>query len=241
MDPAKGKTLAASAIPQLIRSASGDALLSAIRIDLAEFTTREFTSAGLELELAGRVIGDDRKLGLSSNGSDETVGVGTVLRIAGDLIGNSVALFGQARTYSGGALLRQLVEIEYLAWAFEARDRDAERWLRSNKSIRQNFFSPRKLREAAGDKFRSKDYGFHCELGGHPVPQASMLLDDDGSLAQLLLADLLGHSGRIWDHLFGWSSANATGQAITSRNSEMVRRYMAWKQRDPLAHLPPPP
>jgi hypothetical protein len=36
--------------------------------------------------------------------------------------------------------------------------------------IREEFFRPANLRKASEGKFRDKDYGFHCELGGHPVP-----------------------------------------------------------------------
>src|ERR1700730_3113518 len=69
-------------------------------------------------------------------------------------------------------LLRQMVEIEYLAWAVETRGGDGERWLRSDQQQRQSFCTPVKLRKAAQGRFRGKDYGYHCELGGHPVPRA---------------------------------------------------------------------
>ena len=68
--------------------------------------------------------------------------------------------------YAAAALVRQLVEVEYLAWAFDARDSDAERWLRSTAEERRDFFAPAKLRKAAQGKFRGKDYGHHCEMGG---------------------------------------------------------------------------
>jgi hypothetical protein len=127
-----------------------------------------------------------------------------------------------------------------LAWAFETRDRDAERWLRSNEKQRQNFFKPAKLRAAAQGRFRSKDYGYHCELGGHPVPKAAILLAGDTAIPQLLLSDLLGHVGRIWDHLVGWAKLYSE-EFILERNSEMLSRFREWKSKDTLVDLPPPP
>lgn len=133
-----------------------------------------------------------------------------------------------------------MVEIECLAWAFQNRDKDAERWLRSSREERENFFSPRKLRAAADVKFRSKDCGYHCELGGHPVPDSSLLLSKDLAPGQLLLSDVLGHTGRIWDSFLDWSQGNEMAFPIHRRREEMFKEYAAWKAQDALTNLPPP-
>jgi hypothetical protein len=125
------------------------------------------------------------------------VAVSMLLRIGSELVSACTDLFADGRHYAAAALLRQLVEIEYLAWAFETRDQDGERWLRSTRTERQSFFTPAKLRDASGGRFRGKDYGYHCELGGHPVPEATLLLKENEVVAQVLLSDLLGHTGRI--------------------------------------------
>jgi hypothetical protein len=75
-----------------------------------------------------------------------------ILRIGSQLVSASVDLFTDGRTYAAAALTRQLVEVEYLAWAFETRDEDAARWLRSDRAEREAFFTPRKLRLAAQGK-----------------------------------------------------------------------------------------
>lgn len=230
-------------VAHLARTAGNDAILREVRAGLATLSSDVFKETGQQLELFGHIMGSDRKLGASpfGHGSDESMGVALVLRIGGELVGSAIFLFQNGQTYAAAALLRQLVEVEYLAWAFETRDREAERWLRSDKKQRELFFAPRKLRAAAGNKFRSQDYGYHCELGGHPVPGARMLLDDQGVIAQLIIADLLGHTGRFWDHFAGWATKAEHGELLLARNAEMVERYTIWKRRDPLAHLPPPP
>lgn len=212
------------------------------RVRLAKFTARVFDRVGTLLHLSGHIVGSDRKSGASpfGHGSDETVAIALLLRIASELIAASTDLFMAGKAYAAAALIRQMVEVEYLAWAFESRNHDAERWLRSNKDERQEFFTPAKLRKAAGERFRSKDYGYHCELGGHPVPTSAILLDGETSVSQMLLSDSLGHAGRIWDHLVGWARLQNEG-LILEHSAEMSSRFTEWKSKDTLVDLPPPP
>lgn len=144
---------------EAISESAADASQIAARVELAKYTSKAFDKVGTLLYLSGHIIGSDRKTGVSpfGHGSDETVAISLLLRIASQLISASADLFLDGRSYSAAALVRQMVEIEYLAWAFETRNRDAERWLRSNEEERQNFFRPAKLRKAAGGRFRSKD------------------------------------------------------------------------------------
>ena len=68
-----------------------------------------------------------------------------------------------------------------------------------------------------------------------------MLFSGDTVLAQILLADLLGHAGRIWDHFAVWAGSHPNGEAILRRCKGMSEKLGAWKSSDPLASLPPPP
>jgi hypothetical protein len=225
-------------------AAANNKSVIACRYELAKFSANQLEESGTELHVIGHLIGPDRAQGKSpfGHGNDETVAVSVLLRVAGQLISASADLFADGRQYAAAALLRQMVEIEYLAWAFETRDGDAERWLRSDQLERQEFFKPAKLRAAAGQgTFRGKDYGYHCELGGHPVPQAGILLGGDSAIGQLLLSDLLGHVGRIWDHLVGWARQNENGGPILQRSRGMSIRFQEWKSKDLLVDLPPPP
>src|SRR6266849_3086653 len=216
---------------EAMAAAANDKDATECRYELARFSSSELQEAGNELYLMGHFIGPDRAQGSSpfGHGNDETVAVSVLLRVAGQLVSASSDLFADGRHYAAAALLRQMVEIEYLAWAFETRDGDAERWLRSDQQERQKFFTPAKLRAAAQGTFRGKDYGYHCELGGHPVPQAGVLLGGDSAIGQLLLSDLLGHVGRIWDHLAGWAREDENGVPILERASKMSNRFVDWK------------
>lgn len=223
---------------EAIGTAATDPTQVSARVALAKSTAQLFAEVGAVLHLSGHIVGPDRKLGASplGHGSDETVAISLLLRIASQLISASTDLFVDGRTYAAAALIRQMVEIEYLAWAFETRNHDAERWLRSSKDEREEFFAPAKLRKAAGDQFRSKDYGYHCELGGHPVPASAILLDDHVSLAQMLLVDSLGHAGRIWDHLVRWASLQ-NEPFILKCSAEVSSRFADWKSKDALVDL----
>jgi hypothetical protein len=225
------------------RQAAEDPTQIAVRNKLAGFTADTFSQVGQELHASGHIFGSDRVTGASpgGHGSDEIVAVSLLFRIAGELTSASKDLFADGRHYAAAALVRQMVEVEYLAWAFESRDKDAERWLRSTADERRDFFAPAKLRQAANGKFRGKDYGYHCELGGHPVPGAFILLRNDVLISQLVLSDLLGHTGRIWDHFLDWSENNEWAVPIHKRREAMYTRYTAWKKQDQLTLLPPPP
>ena len=231
-------------IKQAISTAALDPQLIATRKDLALHASRVFSDIGTQLHIAGHLLGTDRKEGKSpfQNGSDEVVGMSVLLRIGCQLISASAELLTDGRPYAGAALLRQIVEIEYLAWAFANRDRDAERWLRSDRKIREKFFRPARLREASEGKFRSKDYGYHCELGGHPVPTGTALLKDDPSISQLLLSDLLGHTGEIWNHFVDWAKSNPHYTAqFESQALFISKKLRDWQSADPLNRLPPLP
>ncbi len=230
-------------IAKVIREAAEDQRLNEHRLRLAQFASATFASAGKLFHVGGHLIGSDRVKEQSpfGHGSDETVAISLLLRIGSELISASADLFSNGRPYAAAALLRQLVEIEYLAWAFETNDKDGERWLRSTRSERQSFFTPAKLRQAAGGRFRGKDYGYHCELGGHPVPGSTALLGDDEAVCQLLLSDLVGHAGRIWDHVAAWARKNSYGELVFELNEQIAKRFSEWKELDPLVALPPPP
>lgn len=151
-----------------IRQAAVDPVGIAARMDFAKFTAETFKDLGEKLFVCGHILGTDRRDGVSpfGHGDDAVVAVSMLLRIGSEIVSGCADLVGSGRYYAGAALVRQLVEVEYLAWAFEKNDKESRRWLRSTREERHSFFTPAKLRKAADGHFRSADYSFHCELGG---------------------------------------------------------------------------
>lgn len=231
-------------VKEVVQEDEKDSELANLRIELAYFAAESLDRIGQELRSLGFMIGPDRVNGNSpfGNGSDETYAISILTRILSQLTFGAVDLFTKKQYYAAAALVRQIVEVEYLAWAFATKDGEAEKWLRSNRQQLESFFTPAKLRKAAQGKFRGKDYGYHCALGGHPSPKEAMtLLNREEWVSNLLLSDMLGHVGRIIEHLFDWAEINSFGEPLLKRREEWRMRFMEWKRRDPLIYLPPPP
>jgi hypothetical protein len=206
-----GEELRAAAI-----EAGRDAAGHASRTELCEALVIAFGKVGELLWVSGAIIGPDRVGGDSPFrfGSDATVGLATVVRIAGELSRGAVALLREGNQYSAFALVRQLVEVEYLAWAFAEDEEEAMNWLRSSQKERMRFWSPRHIRKRAGGRFRGKDYSLHCETGGHPTPDGNSLLLGGARADSDFFArdDLIFHGLGVWDYAlsaagrFGWGS-----------------------------------
>ena len=238
---------------EAIRRAAVDPSSIAARSDFAAFTADIFKTLGEKLFVYGHILGADRRDGVSpfGHGDDAVVAVSMLLRIASELVSGCADLVNSHRHYAGASLVRQLVEVEYLACAFEKNDEECRRWLRSTREDRHSFFTPAKLRKAAGGHFRSADYSFHCELGGHPVPGSWRLLNHAEATGQLMLSDCLGHSTHIWNHFLGWAkNCNANdnvfadivfGNDANAKVAEMRQRNDEWKRLDMLTTLPAPP
>jgi len=227
---------------EAIQAAAVDPIAIAARMNFARYTAATFKDVGTKLHVWGHLLGTDRRNGLSpfGHGDDAAVAVSMLLRIGCQLVSGCADLIADGRHYAGAALVRQLVEVEYLAWVFETKDAEAARWLRSTKEERLSFFAPAKLRKAANGRFRSADYGYHCELGGHPVPESWRLLNDDLATAQLMLSDCLSHSTRVWGHVFEWAKAYMLGEIVLDEHQAMGERFAEWQRLDDLTALPPP-
>jgi hypothetical protein len=113
---------------QAIAQAAGlddDAAESRRQVCLTVATT--LANAGDSLWVGGSIIGGDRVSGVSPFrfGSDAVVGLATVTQIGGELCSGTISLLDLDNRYAAMALLRQLVEVEYLAWAFAEDNEEA--------------------------------------------------------------------------------------------------------------------
>lgn len=159
----------------------------------------------------------------------QITGFSMLLRMAGELTRASADLLASGQHYAGAALLRQIVEIEYLTWTFKEKHRNPAKWLRSTHEERMKEFTPAQLRQTSHGRFLSQDYRHHCEQGGHPVPPGALLLGGENiEGAQILLADLLTHCWRTWDHVLKWAQGLPPVQPII--NAASTKIYAALKK-----------
>jgi len=129
--------------------------------------------------------------------------LGTLAEMAGELALEAVAAYKNQRWYAGAALVRQLIEAEYLVFLISLEPSVAEEWLAATPEKMRKEFTPARMRARANGMFRDKEYWLHCDLGGHPAPSARHLLashpDPIGS-KEIHWLDLAQHLDRLWSH-----------------------------------------
>lgn len=215
----------------------------ALRRGLCEALTPALKKAGEALWICGSVIGSDRVDGASpfGFGSDATVALGTVVQIAGELSAGVITLLEQGNRYGAAALLRQLVEVEYLTWAFAEDEDEAMNWLRSTKDERMRFWQPRHIRNRADGRFRGIDYALHCEKGGHPSPEGNRLLPGHSGNEPDFFAwnDLAFHGQSAWDYTLTAADKLDYGEEIreTTEARELSAAEARRRTNDPLVPL----
>jgi hypothetical protein len=231
-----------AATSRIIREASEVPSLIRLRARTGQKLGVALVKAGRFLHVRGHLIGPGRIDGTSTrgNGDDELVAVGALLQVGGELAWSAVELISIRRHYAGAALVRQLVEVEYLMWAFAESPSDARAWLNSTPEQRQTLFRPKELRKRSKGRFKGKDYGHHCEMGGHPVPRSLSLIGGaDNAVVQLLLVDILLHGWRTADSAIAWAmkkDAKHVSPAVGSTLQPARAKLAAWGKRDPLYH-----
>lgn len=143
---------------------------------------------------------------------DRTLGLGAVAQIAAELSKSTITLLDVTQGYGAAALLRQLVEVEYLSWAFACDPEEAFRWVRAGREEREKLFQPKVLRKRSEGQFRAEEYWTHCNRGGHPHPDGAQFLPTmniAGFSAELyrgrgideLWDDFVIHLVDIWEYL----------------------------------------
>jgi hypothetical protein len=172
-------------------------------------------------------LGNDRKVKALS----------LVMDMAFNLTQSSTTLFRAERWYSGTALVRQVIETEYLLALFGRDLRTAEQWLDASEKELRKWWAPAAMRKRLQGEFDEREYWDHCNRGGHPVPRAEPLLD--GPLNKLdrrfCWIDFAMHCKRVFRvsvncyQAFGYTKflEQATEYAIAYSAIE------AWSNRDP--------
>jgi hypothetical protein len=199
-----------------------------------------FRVTGDLLWLGGYMIGSDRKEGSSpfGFGSDATVGLALVAQIGGELLSGAISLLEADNLYSAAALLRQVVEVEYLAWAFAEKHDEAAAWLQATRKERQDFWQPRHLRDRSDGRFRATDYHMHCERGSHPTREATMLLKEHSRRvpSELWWLDLAQHGVSAWNYVEDATHALGYKDEVAKLAAahELPNAIAVWNRDDPL-------
>jgi hypothetical protein len=213
---------------------------SAYRMEVCTQTTRSLAQIGRHLWVQGYFIGPHRASGSSpyNYGDDRVVGVATVAQIAGELGGGAIDLLRASNQYAAACLVRQLVEVEYLAHAFAADDKVAAEWLRADRSQRRKFWTPERLRERSRGRFLPRDYWSHCDRGGHPTVDGMGLLPDHISYENplqraTLWTDLAGHLESTWRKVITAAERHIADETPADWGVAEARRAInAWRAND---------
>lgn len=137
--------------------------------------------------------------------------VAIVAQMGAELALGASQLYEARRWYAGAALVRQLIETEYLLYLFGTDNAEPERWLSASSEEGRAVFSPTSMRKRSRGRFRSSEYSVHCEFGGHPRPKGHFLLREHfmalpGEARPFIAdprfqwVDLAQHLVRFWDH-----------------------------------------
>lgn len=197
---------------------------------------------GRVLWVQGSIVGPDRAAGTSPQGfgNDDVVGLATVCQVGGELAKGTISLFNAGNEYAAMALIRQLVEVEYLASAFAEQDRIAADWIRADRKQRLAFWSPTKLRKRSHGRYLREDYWDHCDRGGHPTAEALDLLPDhEPRLATAFhWADLAGHLHGTWLSVVKAIEARPHAvvlpEDVAAQVSEVAEAAEVWLEQDKL-------
>lgn len=135
---------------------------------------------------------------------DENVrGLSMVLDMCADMASSTNRLYQDTHWYSGTALVRQIIEAEYLLSIFSLDITQASVWTNATAQELRKWWKPADMRKRLNGEFDEKEYWDHCERGGHPVPTAYPLLAHSrGSIDQRFCwVDFAVHMRRLFEAL----------------------------------------
>lgn len=176
-------------------------------------------------------------------------GSAVVVEIAAELARGAQTLLRSGEAYCSNALVRQLIECEYLLRVFSLDFAVAGKWLDHSPME----YRPKELRTLGG--FDDEEYWNHCELGGHPHARGKALLRFSGALSgfiarspglgngtqldnlELVRLDFTFHLDRVWLTMASLlAGEHARFERVRAASLQSVKRSGdAWRQADRLA------
>lgn len=158
---------------------------------------------------------------------------GLIGAIGGELAASVTYLAEGRWAYASAALVRQLVEIEYLAWAVTNDPDDAWEWFTSDKKTRLSRWQPGKIRQRSEGRFPNKDYHDHCEIGGHPVPEPAMnVLDNRGRWVEVTLYETALHGVATFHYLLRALEDTDSIPEVERHHKLVDRAHEVWRRTE---------
>lgn len=151
------------------RKGLADEAAQAARVRFARTATAGVEAVGRYLYVAGDLMRDDLAAGVS-----------LAAWMGGALARGTAALLDGGNAYGAAALLRQVVEVEYLFWTFAADPKHAARWLHAWRSQLEGRFRRATMRKRSEGRFHTAEYQPHCDQGGDPSPRGWLLVGGRG-------------------------------------------------------------
>lgn len=107
-------------ISRLLNELANDEAATTNRIAVCDAIGQALSHLGRVFWLTGCIVGPDGKSGKSpfGFGDDSAVGIATAIQMGGALAGGAVRLLKDGNLYAACALIRQIVEVEYLTSVF---------------------------------------------------------------------------------------------------------------------------
>jgi len=151
-----------------------------------------------------------------------------------------IQLIGSNNHYPAFALIRQLVETEFVLWKFQHDPTLIPAWLNSERDAREQSWKPSRIYRDGDNDYRQKDYSGHCEMGGHPTPVGTLLAAGNRSpVAEAgALGDLILHLRDSYNHMLSAADAldvrySQTSPSIgTALRMEVQNALDSWKETD---------
>jgi hypothetical protein len=161
----------------------------------------------------------------------------------GELAVGAAGLYNANRWYAGAALVRQLIEVEYLLFLFATDDDEPQRWLDASDADAKKTFSPAQMRERPAGRFLVDEYQTHCKMGGHPRVSGHPLLKEhivpisasppklfDPSLQWV---DLAQHLERLSTHYMAAVARHSPTNVYPERFAKLAQLASDWRTTDP--------
>ncbi|MGX1770850.1 hypothetical protein ACWIGW_01960 [Nocardia brasiliensis] len=184
---------------------ASDPVMRRSRIDVASVLVRAINQAAVVLHNRGVDLHEQGEI----ESRDCYEGACRVAVTAAALGAGVIQLIGVNNHYPAYALIRQIVETEFVLWKFQHDPSLVDAWLNSDRESREQGWKPSRIYRDDDNDYRQKDYSGHCEMGGHPTPTGTLIAAGERSdIAEAsVVGDLILHLRDSWKHILGVANA----------------------------------